>query len=766
MLLANSGTMAELRLEDPALRAPQPQPLPTLVPETRTAAVAPARDAVHDTVVEAERPTAFSQLPSDRPLEARLSRATPIHVVGLGDLPADTAGLQTRLLRLVRAQGVGEVTRLLAEARGTAHTLSKTLLRNGRSDAHPSEIVRRVEVMEALLPAVRAERDAVQVNLQPHVLTEAHAILDASEARVAVLTRQYFDSAGFDRESALSSLRQDAQTLLRARDAALSAEGPAQAEARATYAAIHRQVSARHPLLSSFDLGTPEVDRLQDLASAFEPDEYEATPRRPDVPLRAMLEGMRSSIHEMRAELDADPTVVWRLPGVVDATLIRHGVPAHGMVTAHAHDVIRDQAKGDATYRTFVSIVAMGLGVAAALPSGGASLTVASAAATVVDGYQLYLSVEDHLLFRAASGTALDRRNALSDQVPSATQLSFEVLATATGGAGTLAAIRESAFTRLLAERGPAGDMARGLEQRLGGARAATFVDAVGPEQADLLFRDLEPETWAALARLDADHLAAATQALGPDGFRVLEQGLGPQEAGAWIAGVSEDAWRAISATPVDPQDILHVANQLDSADVGFLAKHIKGQGLAALVRPRESGTLAATRLTGLRSAGAGSLDVRDPLAEAMYDEIRAMSDDIDRIAVNTGIPRRVVASVREHLFLDVHELAVGADTVVSSRFTALREVAVLWNKAREGALSTDEGLEFERLIAHEYLERGLMKNGVPYRSSHPGYWDDDGVPWPCPEHFGAHDLAPLVDPTRSLYAHWPLLGMPAPEVP
>ncbi|MCA9553691.1 MAG: EndoU domain-containing protein [Myxococcales bacterium] len=570
-------------VQDPRVAPPPPPPPPPLEapPLTRTDGVAPERSDVVEAY--AEPAPLLTQVPGDRVLSAPPPVVAPMEVLGLGPLAADSPALQLRVTRLVRAQGVAEVTRLLAEARSTAEGLQSSLLRHGRSAAHPAELARRIRVMEAFLPSLAAERDEVQAKLQPHVVAEAHAALDAAEARVDQIGAQYFGANGYGRPEALGSLRADAQALLQARNEALQAQGPARAEAAAAYTALHREVSARHPILASFDLATPEVAKLEDLALDEVPAEEAYMARPLDEPIRSMLADVRGSVADMRQRLADDPEVVWRLPGVVEATLVRHDVPADGMVAAYARDGVRTQARNDAVTRGFVSVLSVGLGIAAALPSGGASLAAASAAATAVDGYQLYLSVEEYRLFAAASGTAVDRRDALSDQVPSAGWLALDALGAAAGAAGTVAALRKTAFTRLLAEQGPVGDMARGLELRLGVDRAATLVDELGAGEADLLFRGLARETWNALAELPAARFESAVQALGADGLRGLEDALGPTRAGAWIAGLSEEARRGLGATRLGREEVARIAARFTPEEVSHLAPTLKGRGVAEL---------------------------------------------------------------------------------------------------------------------------------------------------------------------------------------
>ena len=156
--------------------------------------------------------------------------------------------------------------------------------------------------------------------------------------------------------------------------------------------------------------------------------------------------------------------------------------------------------------------------------------------------------------------------------------------------------------------------------------------------------------------------------------------------------------------------------------------------------------------------SGAG-LDDLDPAAEELYQKIRAMTDDIEKIANHTGISREVIASVKQHMFMDVHDLPVGPNSTERARFVAQADIGELWLQARSGPLEAGELKRFERLMAHEFVERGLMKNGMPYRSLHPEAWHD-GANFPTREHHGAHDLAPLTDQCREPYSHWSLFGM------
>jgi hypothetical protein len=178
--------------------------------------------------------------------------------------------------------------------------------------------------------------------------------------------------------------------------------------------------------------------------------------------------------------------------------------------------------------------------------------------------------------------------------------------------------------------------------------------------------------------------------------------------------------------------------------------------GRMRLVDPKgETIDLIRTRMT----PGGAEKVPQQLAAEAQYERIRQMRDDIVAIARNTNIPERVIRQVKTHLFIQVHRIPVAPSEVREMRFTPDPDIARLWTAASEGPLSEADLSSFRSLMAHEYVELTLMKRGLPYHSSHPEAWTSEGggefTYWPSAEHFGAHDLAPLSAPERSPFEHW-----------
>jgi hypothetical protein len=89
--------------------------------------------------------------------------------------------------------------------------------------------------------------------------------------------------------------------------------------------------------------------------------------------------------------------------------------------------------------------------------------------------------------------------------------------------------------------------------------------------------------------------------------------------------------------------------------------------------------------------------------------------------------------------------------------FAPDQEIADLWLAAKNGKLEGKELKEFQRLIAHEYVEQGLMKAGMPFRSRYAWSFNQErgwGL-WPQPGRYGAHDLAPNENLFSSPFSHW-----------
>ncbi|WP_306203722.1 WXG100 family type VII secretion target [Actinoplanes sp. RD1] len=148
-----------------------------------------------------------------------------------------------------------------------------------------------------------------------------------------------------------------------------------------------------------------------------------------------------------------------------------------------------------------------------------------------------------------------------------------------------------------------------------------------------------------------------------------------------------------------------------------------------------------------------------DRAADA-YRRIRVSPEDTPLAAANTGIDPRIIEGMRQNLFVEQHDVAFGPDQVVRGYFTPNDRIAALWDGATRGTLEPDDVAAFRMLAAHEYVESKLMEAGIPYKSSHPDAYDEDGIWLISREHPSAHGLAPREGNPSAPLAHWAGYGI------
>lgn len=215
--------------------------------------------------------------------------------------------------------------------------------------------------------------------------------------------------------------------------------------------------------------------------------------------------------------------------------------------------------------------------------------------------------------------------------------------------------------------------------------------------------------------------------------------------------------------------------------DVQALRQHYEQQGFKVLEVDAATGRLRLADSKGeiwdfIRSrsspSGAGFLETDvdvQKLAEKMYETIRNTQGDTAKIARNTGIPKKALDLIRQHVFLWKHWMFDPvAGEMKYRRFTAHAQIARLWGAATEGTLEGEDLLRFRRLMAHEYVEAKLMAQGIPYQ--HRGSWKytKSGV-WdytPSPKNgLGAHELAPLAGVDRPAFEHYEKWARPLSDI-
>ncbi len=95
-----------------------------------------------------------------------------------------------------------------------------------------------------------------------------------------------------------------------------------------------------------------------------------------------------------------------------------------------------------------------------------------------------------------------------------------------------------------------------------------------------------------------------------------------------------------------------------------------------------------------------------DKFAEQTYESIRVMKNDVDIIANNTGINKKIIQNVKDHLFLQEHKLLSTSTQHQIQRFHANPDIALAWKRLLEGKFYE---LDID-LITHEYFESRIMQ--------------------------------------------------------
>lgn len=191
------------------------------------------------------------------------------------------------------------------------------------------------------------------------------------------------------------------------------------------------------------------------------------------------------NVVEVQRALEEGETSCWKQDRIVELLRRYQDVP-DGSMRARLYQEAVAEANDDPWWKTALTVVAIGLLLIAAIPTGGASLAVtatvltAEAAAVALDLYLLHDAVAEHSLAKAAAGSDLDVADAVSASDPSALWLAVQILAT---GIGTAGAVRS--FTRIAQARAAIRAAASSEEAAEGLARLRRELDeAKLPETA------------------------------------------------------------------------------------------------------------------------------------------------------------------------------------------------------------------------------------------------------------------------------------------
>ena len=98
--------------------------------------------------------------------------------------------------------------------------------------------------------------------------------------------------------------------------------------------------------------------------------------------------------------------------------------------------------------------------------------------------------------------------------------------------------------------------------------------------------------------------------------------------------------------------------------------------------------------------------------ADVYYESVRKMTTDIDNISKNTGYTNEYISKVKEHLFMQKHDL--GGENL--EYFYADYEIGQSWQRLIDGKnIQTHDYI----LLQHEYAEQNYMSKGYSQQQAH-----------------------------------------------
>lgn len=187
------------------------------------------------------------------------------------------------------------------------------------------------------------------------------------------------------------------------------------------------------------------------------------------------------NILDVREALEEGETSVWKQDRIVLLLRALLGIPPGSGVRSRLISEAVQDAEDDDLWQIGLVVLAIGLSLVAAIPTGGLSLGAtavivgAEVGAIALDAYLIGQALADYELAAAAAGSDLDIAKAVSSQQPSALWLAIDLVAAGLGATGAARAFRE-----LTAAAAASRAATRSDELAAGAARLSDAMEAAG----------------------------------------------------------------------------------------------------------------------------------------------------------------------------------------------------------------------------------------------------------------------------------------------
>ncbi len=189
-----------------------------------------------------------------------------------------------------------------------------------------------------------------------------------------------------------------------------------------TYHKLCMEKQAVFPVLASYSTGNDAAQRLEQLAKT--------PPSQLGQSIGKIAQEKLANIETVRGELGSRYSI-WKQPYITNIT--KKQMNAGSMQSRVISDAAEKINEAEASSKMLFAAVAIGLGLLAAIPTGGSSVIagVAATAAIVgagVSAYGAYEHLREYSLENAANGTDFDKAKAISQDEPTMLWLALDIV--------------------------------------------------------------------------------------------------------------------------------------------------------------------------------------------------------------------------------------------------------------------------------------------------------------------------------------------------
>jgi hypothetical protein len=189
-------------------------------------------------------------------------------------------------------------------------------------------------------------------------------------------------------------------------------------------------------------------------------------------------------------------------------------------------------------------------------------------------------------------------------------------------------------------------------------------------------------------------------------GFRVLRVGLALRGLARSMPELASAERAAVARALANDPALLSAFTRMEPGDAAVSAR------VAAAVR-EAAGNVQVLRGSLQDIARIAAIPRRALAGNDLYEPLRRITDgsDIERIAIETGMPRAQVEAAKRNLMLDEHILVDNTTgALYRARFEPFEDIARLWGRAARGERLADADREFlRRLVRHEQSEGAIL---------------------------------------------------------